>query len=154
MTADGQFVHASDEENPELFWGLRGGGGNFGIVTSFEYRLHQVGPLLLSGPILWPMEETPEVLRFYRDFVADAPDDLGTIVNLRKAPPLAVIPSELHGRPVCTIATCWAGTPDIGEKALAPLRAYGKPLLDLVTVKPYVANQAMFNPAVPHGWSP
>jgi FAD/FMN-containing dehydrogenase len=152
ITADGELVHASDKEHPDLLWGLRGGGGNFGIVTSLEYALHPVGPMLLCGPILWPMEDASDVLRHYRDFVATAPDELATIVTLRKAPPLPAIPAQLHGRPVCMIATCYAGLPGQGERVLEGLRHFGRPLVDLVTVKPYVAHQSMFDLGVPHGW--
>ena len=90
VTAEGEFVKASETENPDLFWGLRGGGGNFGIVTEFEFRLHPVGPIVLAGPIFWPMEKAPDLLRFYRDWIAEAPDELMTIVVQRKAPPLPV----------------------------------------------------------------
>src|SRR5204862_7246694 len=100
ITADCQLVKASEDENADLFWGIRGGGGNFGIVTEFEFRLNPVGPIVLAGPILWPMEESPNVLRFYRDWITDAPDELTTIVVHRHAPPLEAIPPELHGRPV------------------------------------------------------
>ena len=105
VTANGEFVKASAEENPDLFWGLRGGGGNFGIVTEFEFRLHPVGPTVLAGPVFWPMEKSPEVLRFYRDWIADAPDDLMTIVIHRKAPALPFVPPELHGRLVVAVHT-------------------------------------------------
>ena len=91
---------ATRAEHPDLLWGLRGGGGNFGVVTAFEYRLHAVGPTVLAGPLYHALEDGPEVLRFYRDFIADAPDELTTIVNLRPAPPLPVLPPELHGRPL------------------------------------------------------
>ena len=98
ITAEGELVKASAAENPDLFWGVRGGGGNFGIVTEFEFRLHPVGPTVLAGPIFWSIEEAPSVLRFYRDWIADAPDELMTIVIHRKAPPLDFVPPELHGR--------------------------------------------------------
>jgi FAD/FMN-containing dehydrogenase len=148
VTADGGIVTADEE----LLYGLRGGGGNFGIVTAFEYRLHAVGPTVLAGPLYHALEDGPELLRFYRDFIAAAPDELTTIVNLRQAPPLPALPPELHGRPVVTIAACWAGDPEDGERALAPLRAYGRPLIDLIAPRPYVELQKMFDPAVPHGW--
>jgi FAD/FMN-containing dehydrogenase len=148
VTVDGSVVTADED----LLYGLRGGGGNFGVVTTFEYRLHEVGPTVLAGPIYYALEDGPEVLRFFRDFIAGAPDELTTIVNLRQAPPLPVLPPELHGRPVVAIAACWAGDPDVGERALAPLRAFGAPLIDLIAPRPYVQLQAMFNPAVPHGW--
>src|SRR5207253_10356462 len=140
---DGEMVRASEAHDADLFWALRGGGGNFGVVTTFEYRLHPVGPTVLAGPIFWPMEDTVDVLRFYREFVAAAPDDLTTIVNVRKAPALPVVPPELHERPVCVIATRWAGPVGKGEEPLAPLRAFGRPLLDLLGPPPHRANQSI-----------
>ena len=107
ITADGEFVKASASENPDLFWGVRGGGGNFGIVTQFEFRLNPVGPIVLAGPIFWPMEESPNVLRFYREWIAEAPDELMTIVVHRKAPQLPFVPLELHGKLVVR-ASCAA----------------------------------------------
>jgi hypothetical protein len=148
VTPDGTVLDADEE----LLWGLRGGGGNFGVVTAFEYRLHEVGPTVLAGPLYYALEDGPEVLRHYRDFVATAPDELTTILNLRPAPPLPILPPEMHGRPVAAIATCWAGDPEEGEAALAPLRAFGRPLVDLIGPRPYVDLQRMFDPAVPHGW--
>ena len=152
VTASGDVVRASDTENADLFWGVRGGAGNFGIVTEFEFRLHPVGPAVLAGPIFWPMEQSPRVLRFYRDWIADAPDDLMTIVIHRRAPALPFVPAELHGRHVVAIACCWAGPVEEGERVLAPLRAFGSPVLDLCEPKPYVEHQAMFDPSYPHGW--
>jgi FAD/FMN-containing dehydrogenase len=152
VTADGELVRASDEENRDLFWGIRGGGGNFGIVTSFEYRLHPVGPIVLAGPIFYPLDDAPEVLRFYRDFIADAPDELTTIVNLRIAPPLPFLPEEVHGRPIVMVAACYAGPIEQGAKVVRPLKAFGSPLVDLLEPKPYLTLQAMFNLSVPHGW--
>ena len=151
VTADGEFVRASADENPDLFWGLRGGGGNFGIVTEFEFRLHPVGPTVLAGPVFWPIEQAPDVLRFYRDWIADAPDDLMTIVIHRKAPALPFVPPELHGRPVVAVACCYAGPVEAGEPVLRPLKAFGSPVLDLCEPKPYLAHQAMFDPSFPHG---
>jgi FAD/FMN-containing dehydrogenase len=148
VTPDGTIV-AADEE---LMWGLRGGGGNFGVVTEFEYRLHEVGPTVLAGPIYYALDDAPEVLRHYRDFIAGAPDELTTILNLRQAPPLPILPPDLHGKPVAAIIACWAGDPEAGERALAPLRRFGTPLIDVIAPRPYVELQSLFNPAVPHGW--
>ena len=122
VTATGEFVRASAEENPDLFWGVRGGGGNFGIVTEFEFRCVPLGTQVLAGPIFWPIEKSADVLRFYRDWVADAPDELMTIIIHRKAPPLAFVPSELHGKPVVMVVCCWVGDLEEGEKFLRPLR--------------------------------
>ena len=151
VTADGRFCRASERENTDLLWGLRGGGGNFGVVTSFEYRLHPVGPQVLAGVLLHPAERAPEVLRFYRDYIASAPEDLTTIVNLRKAPPAPFLPSDLHGRPVVVIAVCYAGRLEDGERVLAPLRRFGEPLIDLIRATPYTSHQGMFDASVPHG---
>jgi hypothetical protein len=145
VTADGTLVTASEDEHPDLFWGLRGGGGNFGVVTTFEYRLHEVATVH-AGPIYYALEDGPEVLRHYRDVVADAPDELTTILNLRPAPPLEFLPPELHGRPVCTVVVCSTGG-DVDE-----LRRFGRPLFDGVKPRPYSEVQRLFDPAVPHGW--
>ena len=152
VTADGELVKASSSENADLFWGLRGGGGNFGIVTEFEFRLHPVGPIVVAGPIFWPMEESPRLLRFYRDWIADAPDELMTIVIHRKAPAVPFVPRELHGRPIVGVACCYAGPVADGEEAVRPLKEFGTPVLDLCVPKPYVEHQAMFDPSFPHGW--
>jgi FAD binding domain/Berberine and berberine like len=150
VTADGDLVRASEDENPELFWGLRGGGGNFGVVTEFEFRLNSLGPVL-AGPIFWPMEESSEVLRFYRDWIDDAPNELMTIVIHRKAPPLDFVPAELHGRLVVAVVCCWSGNIDDGERVIRPLREFSSPVLDLCEPKPFVEHQAMFDPSFPHG---
>ena len=153
VNADGEFVKASENENADLFWGIRGGGGNFGIVTEFEFELVPLGPTILAGPIFWPMEESPQVLRFYRDWVADAPDDLMTIVLHRKAPPLPFVPQELHGKPVVMVVCCWVGDMEAGEKFIKPLREFGSPAADVCAPKPYVDHQAMFDPSfVPGRW--
>ena len=153
VTADGKLLRASQDEHPDLFWALRGGGGNFGVVTSFEFRLHRVGPTVLAGPILWDASDAGEVLRFYRDFVRDASDELGTVVRFGAAPPLPVIPEDLHWRPVVMIGTCYAGPIEDGARVLRPLRAFGTPLLDLVGPAPYVKFQSALDSTVPHGWS-
>ncbi|MGH3657960.1 MAG: FAD-binding oxidoreductase [Micromonosporaceae bacterium] len=152
VTAGGAVVRASATENPELFWGLRGGGGNFGVVTGFEFRLNPVGPTVLAGPIFWPMAESARLLRFYREWIADAPDELMTIVVHRKAPALPYIPRELHGERVVGVVCCWSGPVDEGERVLRPLRRFGSPVLDLCAPKPFLEHQAMFDPSFPHGW--
>jgi FAD/FMN-containing dehydrogenase len=152
VTAEGELVKASETENPDLFWGVRGGGGNFGIVTEFEFRLNPVGPIVLAGPLFWPMEESPNVLRFYREWIAEAPDELMTIVIHRKAPPLPFVPPELHGKLIVGVVCCYAGSVEEGEKLLKPLKAFGSPVLDLCQPKPFLAHQAMFDPSFPHGW--
>ena len=151
VTADGEFVCASEDENADLFWGLRGGGGNFGIVTEFEFRCVPLGTHVLAGPIIWPMTMSGDVLRFYRDWVADAPDDLMTILIHRKAPPLPIIPAELHGQPVVMVVPCWVGDVEAGQAFLEPLRAFGPPAADVCVPKPFLAHQAMLDPSFPPG---
>jgi FAD binding domain/Berberine and berberine like len=152
VTSEGDVVTASAKEHPDLFWAIRGGGGNFGVVTSFEYRLHRVGPLVLAGPIFHSLDHAPELLRFYRDFIADAPDELTTIFNLRRAPTLPLLPPEVHGRPVAIVMVCYAGSPEKGEIIIRPLRAFGSPLVDAIEARPYTELQSMFDATVPHGW--
>lgn len=153
VTADGDLLHASEDQHPELFWALRGGGGNFGVVTAFEFRLHSVGPTVLAGPIIWDATDAEAVLRFYRDFARDAPDELGTVVRFGAAPPLPVIPEALHWRPVVMVGTCYAGPIKDAERVLRPLRASGTPLLDLIGPTPYVGFQSALDSTVIHGWS-
>jgi hypothetical protein len=151
ITAEGELVKASETENADLFWGVRGGGGNFGVITQFEFRLNPLGPNVVAGPVFWPIEESPEVLRFYRDWIAAAPDDLMTIVIHRKAPPLPFIPPALHGKPVVAVVCCYAGSVEEGEEVIAPLKAFGSPVLDLCEPKPFLEHQTMFDPSYPHG---
>jgi FAD/FMN-containing dehydrogenase len=151
VTADGRFVVASKEDHDDLFWGLRGGGGNFGIVTSFQYRLHPVGPTVLAGLLLYPLSEAARVLAYFRDYVAEAPDEVGILGNLRLAPPIPIVPPELHGKPVVAIVVCYAGDVEEGEKEFQELRRFKTPILDGITPKPYLAHQAMFDAALPHG---
>jgi len=152
VTADGQFVKASATENAELFWGLRGGGGNFGVVTEFEFRLNPVGPILLAGPIYWRMEDSSDLLRFYRDWIAEAPDELTTIVFHRTAPSLPAVPSEMRGKLVVIVGCCYAGAVADGEEVIRPLRQFGSPLLDLCRPMPFLELQAMLDPSFIHGW--
>jgi FAD/FMN-containing dehydrogenase len=152
ITAEGDLLEASDTENPDLFWGIRGGGGNFGIVTEFEFRLIPLGPMVLAGPVFWPMEESPKVLRFYRDWIAEAPDELMTILVHRKAPPLDFVPAELHGKPVVSVVCCYAGPVEEGEEVVRPLKQFSSPVLDLCVPKPFLEHQAMFEPAYQPGW--
>jgi FAD/FMN-containing dehydrogenase len=152
VTADGRLLRVDGRAHPELFWGVRGGGGNFGVVTAFQFRLHQVGPQVLAGPVLYPAEHAGQVLRGYRDWAAGAPDEVSTVVSLRLAPPLPIIPERLHGVPVVTIVCCYVGADAAaGERLLEPVRRLAPPLLDLVTVKAYGAHQATFDATVPHG---
>ena len=147
VTADGDFVQASADENADLFWGVRGGGGNFGIVTAFEFRCVPLGTQVLAGPLIWPMQQSGEVLRFYRDWVADAPDELMTIVVHRKAPALPFVPEELHGELVVMVICCWCGDMEEGEDFIRPLREFASPAVDVCMQKPFLAHQAMFDPS-------
>ncbi len=152
VTADGEFVQASDRENSDLFWGVRGGGGNFGIVTDFEFRLNPLGPQVMAGPVFWPAEETRKVLRFYRDWIADSPDELMTIIVQRKMPALPGVAADLLGKPVIAVVTSYTGPVEDGEKLLRPLKAFGSPVIDLCKPKPFVVHQASFDPSFRHGW--
>lgn len=151
VTADGDLLVASETENPELFWGLRGGGGNFGVVTSFEYGLHQVGPQVLAGLLIYPMDDAPAVLRHFRDFMAEAPDEVGAMANLRLAPPLPAIPEAMHGKPIIALVVCYSGSVADGERVLRPLREFGSPLVDAIVPKPYVLHQQLLDAALPPG---
>jgi FAD/FMN-containing dehydrogenase len=152
VTAEGGLVTASADEHPDLFWGIRGGGGNFGVVTSLEYRLHPVGPIVLAGPIFHPLEDAREVLAFYREFIAAAPDELTTIFELSVAPPAPFLPEDVHGKPIVMVGACYAGAPEDGIEVVRPLKEFGNPLVDLLEPKLYTALQSMFDPSVPHGW--
>ncbi|HEY7875241.1 MAG TPA: FAD-binding oxidoreductase [Actinomycetota bacterium] len=152
VTADGEFVTASADENADLFWGVRGGGGNFGIVTEFEFRLNPLGPQILAGPIAWPAEESPDVLRFYRDWIESVPDELTTVVVHRRAPSLPFVPEELHGKHVVMVISCYAGPVEDGKRVLEPMRNFGAPVMDLCQPKTFLAHQAMFDASFPAGW--
>lgn len=151
VTADGEILRVGAEENAELYWGLQRGGGNFGIVTEMRFRLHPVGPVVLAGWVLYPQEKAPEVLRFYRDYITGVPDELTTIVILRRLPQLATLPPFMRGMPVIGIAACYCGVIEDGERVVQPLRAFGPPLMDGITLKPYIAHQTMFDAAQPAG---
>jgi FAD/FMN-containing dehydrogenase len=151
VTADGRLVVASEQASDDLFWGLRGGGGNFGIVTSFEYQVHPVGPTVLAGMLLYPLDQAADVLAWFRDYVAQAPDEVGILGNLRLAPALPVVPPALHGKPVVAMVVCYAGAIEDGQREFAELRRFATPALDTIAPKPYLAHQAMFDAALPHG---
>jgi FAD/FMN-containing dehydrogenase len=151
VTADGKLLRASADENPELFWAIRGGGGNFGVVTSFKYRLHQVGPQVIAGLVVHPFAQAKEVLEAWRAFVATAPDEVSAWVVLRKAPPLPFLPAEWHGKEILVLAVCALGDLEAAEKAVAPLRAIGKPIADVVGPAPFTAWQQAFDPLLTPG---
>jgi FAD/FMN-containing dehydrogenase len=149
VTADAERLHVDAWTEPELFWGLRGGGGNFGIATAFTYRLHPVGPIVLGGPIFWPLADAGEVLGFLRDFAPQAPDELGVAMFARLAPPGPLVPPEQYSRPVLGLVPVWAGDPAEGQRALAPLRRVGRPVADSLRPLPYLFLQSMVDGGQP-----
>jgi FAD/FMN-containing dehydrogenase len=151
VTADGSILRASEEENSDLFWALRGGGGNFGVVTGFEFQLHPVGPEVLSGLIVHPLEDAKTLLPAFRDAANSAPDELTIWTILRKAPPLPFLPEEWHGKEVLVFAVCYCGDMAEGEKAVAGIRALGNPIADVVGPHPFVGWQAAFDPLLEPG---
>jgi FAD binding domain/Berberine and berberine like len=151
VTAEGEQIRADAESEPELFWGLRGGGGNFGIATAFEYRLHPVGPMVLGGSIFWAFEDIPHVLRALREYAPEAPDELGITLAMMKAPPTPLLPPERVGTPVLGLVLVWAGDPSEGERAMAPLRRARPPIVDAVRPVPYVFIQSMLDGGAPPG---
>ena len=148
--ADGTFRVASERENPDLFWALRGGGGNFGVVTSFEFKLVPVKDVYV-GVVFYDLSATRQVLEFYRDYIATAPEQMGAFFAFQIAPPLPFIPEKRHGETLCAIVACWAGPLDEGEKALAPIRKAGPVAAELVTPMPFPALNGAFDALVPAG---
>jgi FAD/FMN-containing dehydrogenase len=153
VLADGEIVRASTDEHADLFWALRGGGGEFGVVTRFEFRAHRVGPTVLGGMLVYPWEQARAVFQATRALMAGAPDALTAFAVLLTAPPQAPFPAEHQGQPVAVVAVAWSGDVGEGERVLAPLRAGCPPLVDLVAPMPYVALQSMLDETAPHGWS-
>jgi FAD/FMN-containing dehydrogenase len=151
VTADGRVLHASERDNPDLFWALRGGGGNFGVVTSFEYRLHPVGPEVLAGLLVHPFSNAKELWDGYRRVSAAAPDELAIWVVMRKAPPLPFLPADVHGKEIVVIAVCYAGSIEEGRKAVAPVQALGKPIADVIAPVPFVGWQQALDPLLTPG---
>jgi FAD/FMN-containing dehydrogenase len=151
VTPDGELTRASRTENAELFWCLRGGGGNFGVVTAFEYELHPVGPEVFAGAIAWRGEDAPSALRYFADFARSAPRELTLVTALRIAPPAPWLPPEIHGKPLLAAFVCHTGDPSDGEKALAPLRAHGRPIADVVKRRPYTEMQCFLDKTQPKG---
>ena len=151
VTADGRVVTASNEVNSDLFWGLRGGGGNLGIVTEFTFSLHPVGPILLGGMLMYPASMAGELLRFWRDFMLAAPDEVGSGVALITAPPLDFVPEPVRGQPVVGVVVCYSGDPEVGQEILAPMLEFGPPAINMVQPMPYVAIQQLLDGANPKG---
>jgi FAD/FMN-containing dehydrogenase len=150
VLADGSFVTASAEEHPDLFWALRGGGGNFGVVTSFEFQCHPVSTVL-TGPVLYDLADAGDVLRWYRDFLPNAPDDLNGFFAFMTVPPAPPFPEHLHLRKVCGVMWCYVGPPERAEEILAPVRSFGKPVLDGIHEAPFPALQSAFDGLYPPG---
>lgn len=151
MTAEGELVTASKDENEDLFWGVRGGGGNFGIISSFEFKLHPVGPMVMGGLILHRASEAEELMKFFRDFVEKAPDELTMLMVFLTAPPLPFVPSELVGTHMVAVAVGYAGPMDEGARILEPLKKYGRPVADLIGPMPYVFLQSFLDDTAPAG---
>ncbi len=151
VTADGELNVASQTSEPDLFWGIRGGGGNFGVVTSFELAVHPVGPQVHAGLIVYPGAQASEILRAWREFIADAPEDLAVWALLRKAPPLPFLPPETHGTDAIVLLALYAGDPEEGARATEPLLKLGKPLGSMLGPQPYEAWQKTFDPMLAPG---
>jgi FAD/FMN-containing dehydrogenase len=151
VTADSEVRRASSDEHDDLFWALRGGGGNFGVVTRFTFRLHDVGPEITGGLVAWDVEDAEEVLRLYRDLAEAAPRDLTLAVMIRLAPPAPFLPERWHGRPVIAVIACHTGGAERAARDLAPLRRFGRPIADVTRRKSYVEQQSMFDATQPKG---
>ena len=151
VLADGRVVTASEQENSDLFWGLRGGSGNFGIVTEFEFRLHELGPIVLAGLALWPIDRAQDVLRGWRDFVERAPDEVSTACVILTAPPEEFVPDRLKGQTAVGMAALYVGDPEDGARVVQPLKEL-RPEVDLIQPMPYTAFQAMLDPSAPKGY--
>ena len=151
VTADGRLVRASAQENSDLFWGLRGGGGNFGVATSFEYMLHPVGPEIIAGAIAWRGEDAAGVLEMYRSLVERAPRELTCVAGLRVAPPAPWLSADVHGKPIVAIFVCYSGPLADGERLLAPIKGFGRPVGDVVQKRTYVSQQQLLDATQPKG---
>jgi FAD/FMN-containing dehydrogenase len=151
VTADGRVVRASESENPDLFWGLRGGGGNFGVVTGFEYKLYPVGPEIMAGAIAWRMEDAGAVLEMYNLLIEQAPAELTCAAALRIAPPAPWLPEDIHGKPIVVLFVCHTGPVEEGEKLVAPIKTFGSPVGDVVQRRLYVTQQSLLDATQPKG---
>ncbi len=151
VTADGQIRRASENENADLFWAIRGGGGNFGVVTEFEFEAREIGPTVAAGLVMHPMERAADVIRFFREFTESAPEEVTALLVLRIAPPAPFLPEEVHGKPVAGIVAFYAGEPDDGMNALAPVKAFGEPLADTIGPKDYITHQSFLDSGQPRG---
>jgi FAD/FMN-containing dehydrogenase len=150
VTAGGRVLRASADENSDLFWGIRGGGGNFGIVTSFEFRLHPVGPMVMAGPMFFPADQAGALLGFYREWVQRLPHELTTVLSLATAPAAPFLPKSIHGKRVAIVISCFAGELEDAAAVLRPLRKFGSPVADLIRPMPYESLQTL----VDSEWGP
>ena len=151
VTADGRVVRASEDQNRELFWGLCGGGGNFGVATSLEYKLHPVGPEIVAGAVAWRGEEAGSVLELYRSIVTEAPRELSCVASLRLAPPAPWIAKEVHGKPIVALFVCYTGRLEDADRLLAPIKGFGSPVGDILQRRTYVAQQSLLDATQPKG---
>ena len=151
VTAEARLVRASSDENEDLFWGLRGGGGNFGVVTGIDYALHQVGPEIVGGAVAWPASEAPRVLELFRTLAEKAPPELTLVALMRPAPPVPWLPKDRHGAPIIMVLACHTGELADGEKAVAPIKSFGKPIGDVLTRRTYVQMQSLLDATQPKG---
>jgi FAD/FMN-containing dehydrogenase len=151
VTADAQPVRASSDENADLFWGLRGGGGNYGVVTGIDYALYPVGPEVVGGIVAWPENEAPRVLDLYRTLAEEAPPELTLVALMRPAPPAPWLPKEMHGKPIVALLACYSGSPQEGEKIVASIKSFGKPVGDVLVRRPYVQMQSLLDATQPKG---
>jgi FAD/FMN-containing dehydrogenase len=151
VTADGRVVRASDDENSDLFWALRGGGGNFGVVTGFDYKLYPIGPEVMAGAIAWPGENAAEVLEMFRTITDNAPPELACVAVQRTAPPAPWLSGDVHGKPIIAIFVCHTGQITEGEKLVAPIKAFGSPVGDVIQKRPYTTQQNILDTTQPKG---
>ncbi len=151
VTADARLVRAASDKNADLLWGLRGGGGNFGIVTGIEYALYPVGPEVVGGVVAWPASEAQRVLELYRTLAETAPPELTLVALLRPAPPAPWLPKDMHGKPIVAVLACYSGRPEDGEKAVASVKAFGKPIGDVLVRRPYAQMQSLLDATQPKG---
>lgn len=151
VTADARVMRASSDENSDLFWGLRGGGGNFGVVTGIDYQLYEVGPEVVGGLVAWPASEAPGVLDLYRNLAEEAPPELTLVTFMRPAPPAPWLPKDMHGKPIIAILACYSGNAEEGEKVVAPIKSFGKPIGDILARRPYAQLQRLLDGTQPKG---
>ena len=151
VTAEGRLVKASNDENEDLFWGLRGGGGNFGVVTSIDYLLYPLGPEIIGGIVAWPISEARGVFELYRNLAISAPSELTLVMIIRRAPAVAWLPKGIHGKLIVAILACYSGIPGEGEKVVAPIRWFGRPIGDILKYRTYIEMQSLLDGTQPKG---